>query len=120
MSEKTTYKPIKNPKSADEWDAQLKYLKQELSKAKKEQKKIAKQEEIQRKEEQRRQEVRDAFELIDFMKTLQLNNGSTAYEWITRKLEEDKRRKAEQAAAEQTDAAGHEDHEAENHGYYNQ
>ena len=86
---KTIYEAVKDPKTSADWDAQAKYLRQQLEAARKAQRAAAKQEEMQRKEE-RRQQIAEAMELIEFMKGFTLNNGSTAYDWMTAKLAESK------------------------------
>ena len=52
---------------------------------------------MQRKEEERRQKIAEAMNLIEFMKGFELDNGSTAYDWMHSKYEE---AKAQEAAAD--------------------
>ena len=135
---KVIYEKVENPTTSDEWDQQVNYLKQQLSAARKAQKNAEKQEQLQREEEERRQQIADAMELVDFMKVFTLNNGSTAYEWMTAKLKEEKAQGEAAESAEEvedseegstyeaesdeaeTDEDEAEETETENHQYYQQ
>lgn len=123
---KEIYEKVRNPKTAEDWNAQMKYLKQQLAAARKAQKNAAKQERLQREEEERNQQLAEALDLIEFMKGFKLNNGASAYDWMHAKFAEAKaQEEAAESAEEEVEDSDEEttdEDEAENTGnqYYQQ
>lgn len=90
MSKTVLLEDVKNPITSVDWQAKVNYLRQQARLAAKEAKKAERLEAIQLEEEQKKQRIADAFELIEFLKTRQLKNGASVYEWMTEELKKSK------------------------------
>lgn len=97
MSKTVLLEDVKNPVTSADWEAKVKYLRQQARLAAQEVKKAAHLEAIQREEEQKKQQIADAFKMLDIIKTLRMQDGRSAYDWALNELKKSKASEAQNA-----------------------
>ena len=81
----------KKQMSSEELRQKADELRQQLREANREAAKAAKLEAAAKAEEERNKRISEALEMIAFMKTFQLSNGKSAYDWMVAELEKSRR-----------------------------
>lgn len=72
-------KPMRNPKTADDWAAKVAYMKEQLKAAKASERKQRALEKQQEEQAERDRQFGEAMRFVEFSKTLYFRDGTTSY-----------------------------------------
>lgn len=82
-------KPMKNPKTADDWAAKVAYFKKQLKEAKASERKQRALEKQQKEQAEHERQFSEAVHFMEFTKTMFFKDGTTSYyDYIMRKMGE--------------------------------
>lgn len=86
---KEKLRPVKNPKTADEWSAQVAYVKEQLREAKASERKQRALEKQQKEQAEHERQFSEAVHFMEFTKTMFFKDGTASYyDYIMRKMGE--------------------------------